>query len=163
MRDKRKKPIFSRQQFLAIAWLGASLTLIGESIAGLFVFIKPKFEGNFGGILTAGFVDDYLPGSVSLVQSGRFYLVRYEDGGFIAFWQRCPHLGCTVPYEEDQAAFRCPCHGSVFDELTGEVESGPAPRPLDIFPIELREGEIFVDTGNPLERNEFSDDQVVYA
>ncbi|HDD61422.1 MAG TPA: Rieske (2Fe-2S) protein [Chloroflexi bacterium] len=160
---QKNKMKLNRKHFLGIAWFGALLTLFGEFIAGLFVFIQPDLEGGFGGIVNAGKVELFSPGSVSLIQSGRFYLIRYEDGGFIAYWQRCTHLGCSVPYDEDLQAFRCPCHGSVFDELTGEVGGGPAPRPLDTFPIEIREGEIFVDTGDPQERTEFSDDQVVYG
>ena len=163
MTEKQNKIKLSRQNFLGIAWFGALATLLGEFVAALFVFIQPNLEGGFGGIVRAGVVEEFLPGTVNLIQSGRFFLVRFEDGGLIAFWQRCPHLGCSVPYEEDQSAFHCPCHGSVFDEQTGEVKGGPAPRPMDIFPIEIIEGEIFVDTGNPQERTEFSDDQVTYA
>jgi cytochrome b6-f complex iron-sulfur subunit len=163
MTEKQNKTKLSRQQFLGIIWLGALATLLGEVIAGLFVFIQPNLEGGFGGLVNAGKVEEFHPGSVSLVQSGRFYLVRYEDGGFIAYWQRCTHLGCSVPYEEDLAAFRCPCHGTVFNEHTGEVTSGPAPRPMDTFPIEIREGEVYVDTGSPQQRTKFSGDQVKYA
>jgi cytochrome b6-f complex iron-sulfur subunit len=163
MTEKRNNTKISRQQFLGIVWLGALAALIGESIAGLFTFIQPDLEGGFGGLVRAGKVEEFLPGSVSLVQAGRFYLVRYDNGGFIAYWQRCTHLGCSVPYEEEQAAFRCPCHGSAFDGHTGEVLGGPAPRPMDTFPIEIKDGEVFVDTGNPQQRKEFSDDQVEYA
>ncbi len=163
MTERQNKKELNRQQFLGIAWLSASVALIAEFFAGIFVFIQPNLEGGFGGIVRAGLVEDFLPGSVNLVQSGRFFLVRYKDGGFIAYWQRCPHLGCLVPYEEDRTAFRCPCHGSEFDEQTGEVMGGPAPRPMDIFPIEIIDGEVFVDTGNPQVRPEFSDDQVTYA
>lgn len=163
MTENPKRSKISRQQFLGLAWFGALTALVGEFIAGLFVFINPKLEGEFGGVVRAGIVDDFLPGTVNLIQSGRFYLVRFNDGGFIAYWQRCPHLGCLVPYEEDLTAFRCPCHGSVFHEQTGEVDGGPAPRPLDTFPIEIIDREIFVDTGDPQERGEFSGDQLVYV
>jgi len=163
MKENQTKSKFNRQHFLGIAWIGSMVTLLGGFFAGLFVYIKPKMDGGFGGVVRAGNVEEFTLGSVNLVQSGRFFLVRYEDGGFIAFWQRCTHLGCSVPYEEDRAAFRCPCHGSVFDEITGEVEGGPAPRPMDIFPIEIIENEIFVDTANPQKRKEFSGDQVVFA
>ncbi|MBT3239451.1 MAG: Rieske 2Fe-2S domain-containing protein [Chloroflexi bacterium] len=163
MTENQNKTKLSRHQFLGIAWFGALATLVGEFFAGLFVFIQPNLEGGFGGIVRAGKVEEFLPGSVNLVQAGRFYLVRNGEGGFIAYWQRCTHLGCSVPYEEEQAAFRCPCHGSVFDEHTGEVTGGPAPRPMDIFPIEITDGEVFVDTGNPQERSAFSDDQIAYG
>jgi Rieske Fe-S protein len=47
----------------------------------------------------------------------------------VAFSAICTHQGCTV-----QAAgkeLRCPCHGSVFDAFTGQVQQGPAQAPLN--------------------------------
>ena len=32
-----------------------------------------------------------------------------------ALSQKCPHLGCHVPFCESSGRFECPCHGSVFD------------------------------------------------
>ena len=49
--------------------------------------------------------------------SGHFYLVHNDDG-LLAFWWKCPHLGCTVPYvgpPEVPNAFQCPCHGSRYN------------------------------------------------
>jgi len=40
----------------------------------------------------------------------------------------CPHLGCVV--RKGEGGFRCPCHGSRFDEQ-GDLLSGPAARSLD--------------------------------
>jgi Rieske Fe-S protein len=39
------------------------------------------------------------------------------------------------------------------------VTRGPAPRPLDVFPIEIVDGEVVVDTGNPIERQAFDPSQ----
>lgn len=163
MTEKQNKTQLNRGQFLSIAWMGAMLALVGEFFAGMFAFIQPNLEGAFGGVLRAGKVEEFLPGTVSLVQTGRFYLVRHEDGGFIAYWQRCTHLGCSVPHNEEDKTFHCPCHGSIFDERTGEIKGGPAPRPMDTFPVNINNGEVFVDTGNPEQRKAYSDDQVVYA
>jgi menaquinol-cytochrome c reductase iron-sulfur subunit len=55
----------------------------------------------------------------------------------------CPHLGCHYNWYSSARKFICPCHGSVF-ALNGEVEGGPAPRPLDTLPCELRDGELYV-------------------
>jgi cytochrome b6-f complex iron-sulfur subunit len=107
-------------------------------------------------------VDEFLPGTVSHVQKGRFYVSRLEDGGFLALWQRCTHLGCTVPWSEATNHFNCPCHSSLFTPA-GEIISGPAPRPMDLFPIEIVDDIIVVDTNNPIRRNEFNPDQVTYA
>jgi Rieske Fe-S protein len=42
----------------------------------------------------------------------------------------CTHLGCQVRWEGDAKRFHCPCHGGVYD-ASGQVVSGPPPRPLD--------------------------------
>jgi menaquinol-cytochrome c reductase iron-sulfur subunit len=45
---------------------------------------------------------------------------------------RCTHLGCQVNWKEESKAFVCPCHDASFDK-SGNVISGPPPRPLDIY------------------------------
>jgi cytochrome b6-f complex iron-sulfur subunit len=110
----------------------------------------------------AGRVDEFQPGTVSHVQKGRFYISRLEDGGFLALWHRCTHLGCTVPWRDGEDRFLCPCHSSIFTPV-GEVISGPAPRPLDLFPLEIVDGDIVVDTGRPIQRDRFDPSQATYV
>jgi cytochrome b6-f complex iron-sulfur subunit len=160
MKENKKSSAsgINRRQFLGIAW-GASLAALGgEAIAALFKFIQPVSAGGFGGVVRAGRVDEFTPGSVSLVKAGRFFLYRLEDGSFLALWQRCTHLGCSVPWVEEEGQFHCPCHGSLYNRV-GEVLGGPAPRPLDIFPVTIKDGEVFVDTGQPVSRAKFDASQ----
>jgi cytochrome b6-f complex iron-sulfur subunit len=81
------------------------------------------------------------------------------EDGMLALWQKCTHLGCAVPYVEDEGQFHCPCHGSLFNNV-GEVTGGPAPRPLDTFPITIKGGEVWVDTGKPTERSGYDPSQL---
>jgi len=145
------KNIVSRRYFLGAAWIGTMAVLAAEVVVTLTRFLKPVSSGGFGGLIYAGKVDEFPIGSVSRVLSGRFYLVRNQDG-FLALWQRCTHLGCTVPWVEAEDQFHCPCHGSLFN-VVGEVTGGPAPRPLDFFPVIIRSGDVWVDTSQPSERN----------
>ena len=80
----------------------------------------------------------------------------------LAMWHRCTHLGCTVPWREDEGQFHCPCHNSIFN-TRGEVLSGPAPRPLDLFAIEIVDNQVIVDTGTPIQRAEFDTSQETYT
>jgi Rieske Fe-S protein len=50
----------------------------------------------------------------------------------------------------------------LFDR-NGEVTGGPAPRPLDIFPVSVKSGEVWVDTSQPTERTHFDPSQVTGA
>jgi cytochrome b6-f complex iron-sulfur subunit len=72
-------------------------------------------------------------------------------GGLMALFQRCVHLGCRVPWCATSIGFECPCHGSKYN-FVGEYFGGPAPRNLDRFEVELRDGDRFiVRTGSIIE------------
>jgi nitrite reductase/ring-hydroxylating ferredoxin subunit len=102
---------------------------------------------------------EFEPGTVSYVREGRFFISRLEDGGVLAYG--AAHLGCTVPWREDEGQFHCPCHSSFFNRQ-GEVTGGPAPRPLDLFPVSQKDGNLVVDTSRPIERQAFEASQVFF-
>lgn len=157
MQSSKSKKL-TRGQFLGAAWLGATALLAGETLLGLLNYIKPPTSGGFGGLVYAGKIEEFPPGSVNRILAGRFY-IAHVDGGLIALWQRCTHLGCAVPWAETEHQFHCPCHGSLFDP-TGLVQGGPAPRPMDTFPIVIKGDEVWVDTSKPTERSGFDPSQL---
>ena len=58
---------------------------------------------------------------------------------FLAFSGKCPHLGCAYKWRKHKVlgqVFLCPCHLSIYD-ASGKVLDGPAPRPLDLLPIQV--------------------------
>jgi len=74
-------------------------------------------------------------------------ILKASDGTYwIALYQRCVHLGCTVPFRDDCNSFKCPCHGSHYN-LDGEYLDGPAPRSLDRFAFHFQGEDVIVDTG----------------
>ena len=73
--------------------------------------------------------------------------VKDSDGSYwIALYQRCVHLGCTVPFRDDCHSFKCPCHGSHYN-VDGEYLDGPAPRSLDRFQMSFSNGDVMINTG----------------
>ena len=73
--------------------------------------------------------------------------VKDSDGSYwVALYQRCVHLGCTVPFRDDCDSFKCPCHGSHYN-VNGEYLDGPAPRSLDRFAMSLNGTDVVVSTG----------------
>ena len=69
------------------------------------------------------------------------------DGGIIALYQKCPHLGCRVPECGTSQWFECPCHGSTYNRV-GEKRGGPAPRGMDRFAMSIgSDGSLTVNTG----------------
>ena len=160
---KSSKPKLNRRNFLQIVW-GAVGGLVALEIGGIsLAYMQPRLaEGEFGNLITAGEVDVFPPGSVTHISNGRFYLTRLEDGGFLALYQRCTHLGCSVPWDQAEGKFICPCHNSQFT-ADGNVLNPPAPRPLDLFPVTIQDGMVKVDTSAPITRKDFDPSQAVYA
>jgi Rieske Fe-S protein len=156
------EPQVSRRDFLKTVWafFGGVAAL---QTGGVFIaYLQPRLaEGEFGSVITAGAVEDFPPNSVTHISNGRFYIVRSPDGGFLAVYHRCTHLGCTVPWDQTAQKFICPCHNSQFDQQ-GAVENPPAPRALDLFPVKIEDDQIKVDTGTVIQRQSSENSQVVY-
>ena len=153
----------TRRDFLKIAWGAAGVLALAETGAVTLSFFAPRVvAGEFGGLIEAGAVDSFQPGSVTPFTQGRFFLVRMPDGGFVALYRKCTHLGCAVPWNPAEGKFICPCHGSAF-ETDGQVINQPAPRPLDRFLVTIDNGIVPVDTGTPIQRHHASDADLVYA
>jgi cytochrome b6-f complex iron-sulfur subunit len=73
---------------------------------------------------------------------------KASDGSYwLALYQKCVHLGCTVPFRNDCNSFKCPCHGSHYN-VDGEYLDGPAPRSLDRFAMSINGTNVVVDTGS---------------
>jgi 3-phenylpropionate/trans-cinnamate dioxygenase ferredoxin subunit len=72
-------------------------------------------------------------------------IVHAEDDNFYAIYDQCSHA--EVPLSEgevDGCTLECWLHGSRFDLRTGEPTGLPATEPVPVFPVEVRDGEVFV-------------------
>jgi len=123
----------NRRDFLTIArdsllWLSAALGL-GGILRFLSYEPNPAARTEFD----VGFVDDFPPGSRTLLAEPPAVLFRSPDG-FLALSLVCTHLGCVV--EQEANGFICPCHGSQFD-MDGKVTHGPAVNQLAWLRVEV--------------------------
>ncbi len=162
----------SRRQFFNRASISLMAASIGTFSAASFVaFLWPTKTGGFGGKVPVGTVADIESGIAA--GDGFFYAPEarawiteypaealgaaqgvYQDSlmpgmerGFIATYQKCPHLGCRVPQCTSSQWFECGCHGSQYNRV-GEKKGGPAPRGMDHFPLEFSAAnDVTVDTG----------------
>jgi cytochrome b6-f complex iron-sulfur subunit len=159
---ERAAPLSPRRRLLLRLWGLLGLAALAEGAWILASFLRPRrgFAERDAGLVVAGPLDRFEPGSVSAFPAGKFYLVRLRDGGFLALHRECTHLGCTVPWVAEESRFACPCHASAFD-ITGQVLSPPAPRPLDLLPVRIENGIVKVDTRQRLRRTAFDPSQVV--
>lgn len=152
------KKKFSRRSFVKktiAALVGLELGYLAFDILRL-----KSTENRTENLFNIGHFNQFQKGKLYPFSSKKFYLSVFEDGGMLALSLKCTHLGCLV--QPDSKGFECPCHASSFNQY-GEVLSPPANRPLDIFPIVIKEGEVWVDTSNPVSRKRFEPDQLTYS
>lgn len=158
------RPPPSRRAFLWKAWIGLAAVGAAELIWVVIDFLRPRpIRGEReAAVITAGPAEAFEPDSVTAFPQGKFYLVRLQDGGFLAVSRECTHLGCTVPWVEEEHRFVCPCHSSAFD-IHGEVVNPPAPRALDLFEVRIENRIVKVNTANLRRRDAFDPAQVTPA
>lgn len=83
-------------------------------------------------------------GSTLVTVKGRdLLLIRDSAQGVYAINPECTHKKCQVAYKAALRGLACKCHKSAF-KLDGTVVSGPAPRPLQTFPAELRGDQVVI-------------------
>jgi len=160
---KRTKRQISRRSFMKTG-LGvlSAVAVLEVGGAGLMFLRSRSLEGEFGGVIAAGPVDRFPPASVTEFTEARFFLIRSQDGGFLATHIRCPHLGCTVNWKSGENRFLCPCHASHFD-FYGNFEKAPVSRALDTFSVQIKDGQVTVNTAILQQRDRFTPEQLVYA
>ena len=71
------------------------------------------------------------------------WAIEHNPTNVTVFSPICPHAGCYYNWDSEAHQFHCPCHGSVFS-INGEVLGGPAPRPLDNLPHEIKDDKLYV-------------------
>lgn len=142
----RRKPPMNRRRFVNL-FLGGSL--IGTAASLLYPVIRylipPRQAEALAKKIAAARVGEVAPNSAKLFKFGSSpgLLVNTAEGELRAFSAVCTHLTCTVQFESDTATLYCPCHNGRFD-LAGNVISGPPPRPLEAYTVEVVGSDIFV-------------------
>ncbi len=146
-----ESPSMSRRQLLnfltgaaVAATAGAALYPVGK------YFIPPSEVGEDGSIIAKDINGNIIPASQILAEppetralvaglAGEPTYLTIRKDGTLHPWgivDNCTHLGCTFPWNENDAQFQCPCHGSRYD-AEGKVLRGPAPLPLRLAHINV--------------------------
>ena len=82
-------------------------------------------------------------GSGMIFPEPQVVVTQPSAGEFKAFSAVCTHMGCIVN-QISNGTIDCPCHGSQYSIATGDVVSGPAPRPLPAKQIKVTGDSIFL-------------------
>jgi 3-phenylpropionate/trans-cinnamate dioxygenase ferredoxin component len=89
-------------------------------------------------------LDDGKPFGVE-VDDEPVVLVRQGDDVH-ALRDECSHATLNLSEGEvTKKGIECWLHGSCFDLRTGQPSSLPATEPVDVFPVEIRDGDVYVD------------------
>jgi cytochrome b6-f complex iron-sulfur subunit len=136
----------SRRKFINALMGGGLIGWIGSVLYPVFSFLKPPpvAEANVGSV-SVGPLTEIANNSGQIVRFGRtpVLLVRTSAGDLRAFAGTCTHLDCIVQYRGDTERIWCACHNGQYD-LTGRNISGPPPKPLPEFDVNIVSGEVLI-------------------
>lgn len=134
----------TRRNFLLQGWKLGGAVLAAAAGWTVYESLRPLTSASARATIELGDPSRYPPESATYVPQGRLFVAN--TGTVIyALSQKCPHLGCRVPFCDSSGWFECPCHGSKYD-LGGEWIEGPAPRGMDRFDLKLVDGVLVADT-----------------
>lgn len=111
--------------------------------------------------IKVGHVDDLPEGRVKTVTARTVSMcLSHFDGQWAAMDNRCPHQngplgeGSIEKGVDGKCWIRCPWHGWDFDPLTGAPPGGHEDTGQELYPVDIRDGEIFVglEAEEPRER-----------
>lgn len=128
---------------LAIPFLGAVIGGSSRSKKGLFSKVASVASLPLGQPVDISFQEMGSDAYIRRMDIRHLWVLKRSDSDVIVYSPICPHLGCRYDWDPGDSLFKCPCHASVFT-VDGRVVSGPAPRPLDVLPVEIREGVLYV-------------------
>lgn len=148
-----------RRKLLSRLGIGATLLALSGQAFAFMRSLVPNVLYESPQRFKVGTPDQFNEGPTFLEEKRVF--VFKQKNTFHAISAQCTHLGCTVKMQrlnqpkkvtaggreiEELAEFACPCHGSKYYG-DGTNYSGPAPRPLDHFKLELSpdDGQLMVD------------------
>jgi len=148
----------ARRKFLKIttAILAAGIgLLLGVPFVGS--LLGSRFVARKQSMVKAGDISSLTPGQPTRVNFSvpeqdayihetavhSVWVIAHSPAEVTVFSPICPHAGCYFNWDSSTDHFECPCHGSVFS-IDGKVLGGPAPRPLDALPHEMKDGELYV-------------------
>jgi len=139
-RATERAPEFDRRSFLdALLTVGFVSTAAAIAYPVARYLVPPEGGEPATASVTAGKVSALKPNSGSIFKFGSKpgILVRTAEGEVRAFSAICTHLDCTVQFKADSAQLWCACHNGLYD-LGGNVVSGPPPRGLEKYIVNLR-------------------------
>lgn len=141
---KPKNP--GRRKFFDYLLASSAFATLGAILYPIFRFMVPPqiIEAQQNSV-SAGTMAEIPVNSGKIFKFGSKpgILIRTSAGEVKAFSASCTHLDCIVEYDPASKQIICACHNGIYD-LTGKNVSGPPPRPLEEFTVNVKGEEITV-------------------
>jgi len=131
---------FNRRSFLdALLAVGFVSTAAAMAYPVARYLVPPRSGDPETATAVAGKASELKPNSGKIFKFGNKpgIVVRTAEGEIRAFSAVCSHLDCTVQFKADTSQLWCACHNGTYD-LGGNVVSGPPPRGLEAFVVNVR-------------------------
>ncbi len=155
-----EKEITRRQWLSRFFWLASSIVGAGLTLPLVGYFLGPILKTGQTPGVKLGKLEDFPIGVPQRVEVTLFrvsgwvteqerqiaWVLRKSDD-VVVYDPHCTHLGCAYHWVEDVKQFQCPCHDGRFD-VDGCVIGGPPPRPLNVYPHEVRDGVLYAVTAS---------------
>jgi cytochrome b6-f complex iron-sulfur subunit len=143
--DPLSPPIPRRRFVEVLLGSGFLATAVAFLYPVLRYLVPPKASDVGSDAVVAGRVGELKPNNGKVFRFGNRpgLLICTSSGEYRAMSATCTHLSCTVQYRDDLRQVWCACHNGKYD-LNGRNISGPPPRPLEAFEVQVRGDEIFV-------------------
>ena len=136
----------TRRKFLDYLLGTTAFATLGAILYPVFRFMVPPeiVEAQQNSVI-AGKVNDIPANTGKIFKFGSKpgILIKTASGDIKAFSASCTHLDCIVQYDPVGKAITCACHNGKYD-LTGKNISGPPPRPLEEFTVNIKGDDITV-------------------
>jgi Rieske Fe-S protein len=137
---RRASDAFDRRDFVDVVLAVGFVSTAAAMLYPIARFLVPPASGeSAASTAVAGRAASLKPNTGLIFKFGSkpAIVVRTEDGELRAFSAVRTHLDCTVQFKGDVSQLWCACHNGFYD-LAGNVVSGPPPRPLEQFVVNLR-------------------------
>ena len=144
--NKDLSPSVPRRRFVEVLLGSGFLATAAAFVYPVLRYLIPPTTSDLGSdAVVAGRVGDLKPNSGKIFRFGSRpgLLIRTASGEYRAMSATCTHLSCTVQYRDDLREVWCACHNGKYN-LDGRNVSGPPPRPLEAFDVQVRGEEVFV-------------------
>ncbi len=150
MEQEKSSKVMKRRKFLDILFNFSMFTWLAAILYPVIKYlIPPEVQEVSVNSITVGEIQDFPINSSKIIRFGRkpILVIRKQNGDFRALSATCTHLDCNVQYKSDTEQIWCACHNGFYN-VEGKNISGPPPRPLAQYQVNISENKIIVSRGD---------------